>query len=203
MSPKCPPVTLNVDEIVEAAKDKLLKSCPSFIKNGDHVEADVHSVGIRGLGRIALVEPQVNANQFVMGFVTIPSVVNFATKLMQVGIFLPQADMAVSRGVAAGLTLVGTLISGGKSFLLGAFLGQFPTTLDAIADVAIAGIMKSKGVPPIPPASPNWRGMGDAEGEIAKLREDLKKLSGMGTSTEYAGERIESPEVMSGVRFYH
>lgn len=198
-SKPCPPVTLNVDEIVEAAKDKVLKSCPSFMKNGDSVEADVHSVGIRGLGRIALVEPQVDASQFVMGFVTIPSVVNFATKLMQIGLYLPQADMAVSRGVATGLTLIGTLLSGGKSFLLGAFLGQFPTTLDAIADVAIAGIMKAKAVVPAAPAK--LPGIGAAEDEILKLREDLQKLTGLGTETEYAGEMVESP--MAGVRFHY
>lgn len=186
MSSKCPPVTLNVDEVVEAAKAKVLKSCPSFLKNDESVDADVHSVGIRGLGKIALVEDSVKPDQFVLGFVTIPSVINFATKLMQVGIILPQADMAVSRGVAAGLTLVGTLLSGGKSFLLGAFLGQFPSTLDAIADVAITAIAKARAQ--VPAAAPAVKGMGATEDEIAKLREDLQKLQGLGTSTEYPEE---------------
>jgi hypothetical protein len=194
MSPKCPPVTLNVDEVVEAAKAKLMKSCPSIIEKGAPIDADVHSVGIHGLGKIALVEDSVKPDQFILGFVTIPSVVNFATKLMQVGMILPQADMAVSRGVATGLTLVGTLLSGGKSFLLGAFLGQFPTTLDAIADVAITAIAKMKAVVPATPAV--TKGIGAAEDELLKLREDLQKLSGLGTETEY-------PEEMKGVRFHH
>lgn len=200
-SKSCPPVTLNVDEIVKAAKDKVLKSCPSFMKNGESVEADVHSVGIRGLGKIAFVEDKIDPSQFVLGFVTIPSVVNFATKLMQVGLFLPKADMAVSRGVATGLTLVGTLLSGGKSFLLGAFLGQFPSTLDAVADVAIAQLMKVKGVTPEGGAA--VKGLGAAEDEILKLREDLQKLTGLGTAVEYEGARRENPEVMSGVRFHY
>ncbi|MGH9390485.1 MAG: hypothetical protein ACRD1Z_12780, partial [Vicinamibacteria bacterium] len=58
MKSKCPPVTLNVDEVIEAAKDKVLKSCPSLGKLDESVEADVHAVGIRGLGRIALIEEQ-------------------------------------------------------------------------------------------------------------------------------------------------
>lgn len=196
MSSKCPPVTLNVDDVVEAAKAKVLKSCPSFIKNGSEaVEADVHSVGIRGLGKIALVEDQIKPEQFVLGYVTIPTIVNFATKLMQVGLFLPQADMAVSRGAAAGATLIATLISGGKSFLLGAFLGQFPSTLDAIADVAITAIAKGQGKVYSTPAGASMKGLGAAEDEILKLREDLQKLSGLGTEEQY-------PE-MKGVRFHY
>lgn len=195
MSSKCPPITLNVDEVVEAAKAKVLKSCPSFMKNGeDAVDAEVHSVGVRGLGKIALMEPQVNVGQFAIGFVTIPSVVNFATKLMQLDMFLPKADMAVSRGIATGLTLIGTLLSGGKSFLLGALLGQIPTTIDALGDVAITAIAKAKAVVPAAPAV--TKGLGAAEDEILKLREDLQKLTGLGTQTEY-------PEEMKGVRFHY
>lgn len=196
MSSKCPPVTLNVDEVVEAVKKKVLASCPSLAKNeGETVNADVHYVGIRGLGKIALVEDQIKPDQFVLGYVTIPTVVNFATKLMQVGLILPEADMAVSRGIAAGLTLVGTLISGGKSFLLGAFLGQFPSTLDAIADVAIAAIAKGQGKTYSPSSAPTLKGLGAEEDEIRKLREDLMKISGLGTETEYEGAQ------MQGVRF--
>jgi hypothetical protein len=133
--------------------------------------------------------------------VTIPLVVNIATKMMQVGLFLPQADMAVSRGVAAGLTLVGTLLSGGKSFLLGALLGQVPTTIDSLGDIAITAFMKAKGIAPAAPL----KGLGAAEDEILKLREDLQKLTGLGTATEYAGERTENPETMrgTGVRFHY
>lgn len=197
MRSKCPPVTLNVDEVVEAAKKKVLESCPSFAGNTSKaVDADVHSVGVNGLGRIALVEDQVKPGQFVLGYVTIPTAVNFVTKLMQVGLFLPKADMAVSRGVAAGLTLVGTLISGGKSFLLGAFLGQFPSTLDALTDVAIAAIAKSQGNVQSMPTS-EMKGLGAEADEIQKLREDLQKLSNMGTYTEYEGAQ------MQGVKFYH
>jgi len=195
MNPKCPPVTLNVDEVVEAAKQAILKANPSL--NGHEADASVHSVGIRGLGRIAIAEPNINASQFVLGFVTLPSVINFATKLMQVGVLLPQADMAVSRGVAAGLTLVGTLISGGKSFLLGAFLGQFPSTLDAIADVAITAIAKGRGKAVNP--NVDLHGLGATpEDELKSLRDDLQKLQGLGTETEYPEERA-----MSGVKFHY
>ena len=199
-SKSCPPVTLNVDEIVKAAKDKVMKSCPSFMKNSEGVEADVNSIGIKGLGKIALMESQLNIGEFVLGYATIPSVVNIATKMMQVGVLPFQADMAVSRSIATGMTLIGTLLSGGKSFLLGALLGQVPTTIDSLGDIAITAFMKAKGIVPAP-----LKGLGAAEDEILKLREDLQKLTGLGTATEYAGERTENPETMrgTGVRFHY
>lgn len=175
----CPPVKVNYDEIVEAARKAVIADLPG---RDAPVEANVHQVG--GLGEIRLVERKVDPTEFILGFVTIPSVVNFATKLMQVGVIFPQVDLAVSRGILEGVTLVGTLISGGKSFLLGSFLGQFPSTLDALTDVAVAAVVRARAGAPAAAA----KGMGQAreEEELMKLRRDLERMSG-------------NPEEMEGV----
>lgn len=176
MSSKCPPVTVNLDEVVDTVKAKILSEHPELGKT--KVDANVHSVGIRGLGEIRLVEPNVDPTQFVIGFVSIPSAVNLATKLMQVGVILPQVDLALSRGIFAGVTLLGTLVSGGKSFLLGAFLGQVPSTIDAVADIALAAIVKAKAGPAAVQGI-DLAGLGATqEEELLKLRHDLQALQG-------------------------
>jgi hypothetical protein len=160
------------------------------------LDADVHSIGIRGLGEIRLLEPTIHPGNFVLGFVTIPSVVNLATKLAQVGIIFPKIDLALSRGIFAGVTLIGTLLSGGKSFLLGAFLGQFPSTIDAIADMAVTAIASGKGIAVNPNA--DLHGLGATpEEELLKLRNDLRKLQGVGSRAEMGGVD------RGGVRFIH
>lgn len=191
----CPPVTVSLDEVVEAVKKNILDERPDLGKVA-RVDADVNMIGIKGLGQIRLIEPNINSGAFVLGFVTIPSVINFATKLMQVGIVLPKVDLALSRGIFAGVTLVGTLLSGGKSFLLGAFLGQFPSTIDAIADLAITAIVADRVAPVTTTA--DLKGLSATpEEELLKLRNDLQKLQGVGRGVEMAGAS------RGGVRFYH
>ena len=171
----CPEVKVNYDAIVDAAKNAVLEECPSF------VEAEVNK-----MGEIRLAEPNINATQFVFGYVTIPTVVNFATKLMQLGIFFPKVDLAVSRGVTELITLGATLLSGGKSFLLGAFLGQFPSTMDALTDVGIAAIQKARM------GNTSVKGLGASpEEELLKLRRDLEKLSGLGQEREDVDGEME------------
>lgn len=178
----CPPVTVNLDEVVDAVKKNILSEHPELGKVAK-IDAEVNSIGIKGLGQIRLVEPSVDPGQFVIGFVTLPSVINLATKLMQVGIIFPKVDLALSRGIFSGVTLVGTLLSGGKSFLLGAFLGQFPSTIDAIADMAVAAIAHGKGV--AVNANVDLHGLGATpEEELLKLRNDLQRLQGMGAGDE-------------------
>ena len=192
----CPPVTVNLDEVVEAVKKNILDERPDLgkVARVDMVDADVKMLGIKGLGQIRLIEPTINSGAFVLGFVTLPSVINFATKLMQVGIVLPKVDLALSRGIFAGVTLVGTLLSGGKSFLLGAFLGQFPSTIDALADMAITAIAKDR-IAPVTTAA-DLKGLGATpEEELLKLRNDLQKLQGAGREMAGVGR--------SAVRFHH
>jgi hypothetical protein len=164
----CPRVKLNYDEIVDAAKDAVLAEYPSLAHNP--VEAEVNK-----MGALRLVEPNIDSTQFVIGYVTIPTVVNFATKMMQLGIVFPQVDMAVSRIVAGGVTLLATLLSGGKSFLLGSFLGQFTSTMDALTDVGISAIVKARQEQ----SGSQVKGIGASpEEELLKLRRDLERLSG-------------------------
>jgi len=185
MNPKCPPVTLNVDAVVEAVKSKILTDNPGLRP----ADASVHQMGVRGLGKIGLIEDTPRLDQFIFGFVTIPPVVNFATKLMQIGVILPQADMALARGIATIATLAGTIISGGKSFLLGAFLGQFPTTIDALSDMAVAAIASGRAATnPAPAVNGLVHGLGASpEDELKKLRQDLQKLGENGG--EMSGSR--------------
>jgi hypothetical protein len=190
----CPPVTVNLDEVVEAVKKNILDERPD-LGSVAKLDADVHSIGIKGLGEIKLLESNLSPGNFVLGFVTIPSVINLATKLMQVGIIFPQVDLALSRGIFSIVTLVGTLLSGGKSFLLGAFLGQFPSTIDAIADMAVVAIASGKGVVVNPKV--DLHGMGATpEEELVKLRNDLRKLQGIGRGEMSGVDR-------GGVRFIH
>lgn len=188
MPKSCPPVTLNIDAVVDAVKEKIMKDNPQLSPG-----PAVNSVGVKGLGRIGLVEPEVKADQFILGFVTLPSVVNFATKLMQVGVLLPQADLALTRGGAALATLVATFLTGGKSFLLGAFLGQFPSTLDAIADFGVAALAKNRGVAVNPNVDLHGIGASPDE-ELKKLRQDLQKLQG---SDEMSGSEQRRSVVFS------
>ena len=195
MPKTCPPVTVNVDAVVEAAKREVLKSCPSLAKG----DSDEH-VNFIGLGPIRIAEPQIKPTMFITGYVVVPAIVNFSTKLMQVGVMpmVPQVDLAVSRGVAAGLTLAATLLTGGKSFMLGALLGQIPSTLDALADVAVAAVVKMKagaGAPlPQAPATPGVSGLGSEADELRKLQADLQRLQGPGS------EFIREQESMAGTR---
>jgi hypothetical protein len=197
MSKGCPPVEIELGEVVQAVRKEI------FPKGHEVVKESVNVAAIQGLGKISLVEPRIDPSNFVLGYVTLPSVINFATKLMQVGIVFPQVDLALSRSLATGATLVGTLISGGKSFLLGAFLGQFPSTLDALADVAIAAIAKGrmKPAPGAPPASTSsmvtsLTGLGAEEAELRKLRADLERLSGGGMGLNPAEELAGSEMVI-------
>lgn len=172
----CPEVTVNYDAIVDAAKLAVLEECPGISRKP--VNAEVHK-----MGEIRLVEPNVDYANFMIGYVTIPTVVNFATKMMQLGIVFPKVDMAISRSVVQGVTLLATLISGGKSFLLGSFLGQFPTTIDALADVGIAAIIKAR--------EQAVKGLGASpEEELLKLRRDLEKLSGAEERSEEGSEEM-------------
>ena len=176
----CPEVTVNYDAIVDAAKLAVLEECPGISRKP--VNAEVHK-----MGEIRLVEPNVDYANFMIGYVTIPTVVNFATKMMQLGIVFPKVDMAISRSVVQGVTLLATLISGGKSFLLGSFLGQFPTTIDALADVGIAAIVKAFGLSSVQAI----KGLGASpEEELLKLRRDLEKLSGAEERSEEGSEEM-------------
>lgn len=176
---KCPPVTVNLDEVVKAVKKNILDERPDL--GCEKVDANVHSVGIAGLGKIGLTDGAVKPEQFVVGFVTLPSLINLATKMMQVGVILPKVDLALSRGIMAGVTLITTLVvPSGKSFFLGALLGQVPSTIDAIADMAVGAIASSRGLPAINP-NVDLHGLGATpEEELLKLRQDLQALQGAG-----------------------
>jgi hypothetical protein len=187
MSKTCPPVRVNMKPVVDAAAAKVMgeltqEGLPS-----------VHAVArVTGLGKmIGFIPERFDGTEFVMGYVTIPSVVNLATKMAQVGIIFPQVDLAISRGAALIITLVSNVLVGGSSFLLGSFLGQFPTTLDAVGDVAVGAIAKARGVAVVPTMLPQNRiGATAEERELKLLRQNLEKLSGGDGQEEMAGAEL-------------
>lgn len=169
----CPPVTVNIDKIVEAVKQSIVESKPEV------VEGSVHA--------LKLVPSSIKPQNFIFGYVTVPTVVNFATKLMHFGVPF-KIDMGLSRGLALGATLGGTILAGGDSFLLGALLGQFPSVMDTLANVAVDAILPDKAkietaaqaIQPAPAAATAAaKGLGySEEEELRKLRTDLQRLSG-------------------------
>jgi hypothetical protein len=185
MSKACPPVKVNMKEVVDAAADKVISQI------GEKNLPGVHSATVSGIGKIVgFVPGHLDGTEFILGYVTLPSVINFATKLAQLGIVFPQIDLAVSRGGALGLTLLAHVFTGGKSFLLGSFLGQFPSALDSLADVAVAAIVKSKGGKAV--KGINGLGASAEETQLKILRENLEKLSG---SPGGMGDGAESEEL--------
>lgn len=181
MSKSCPPVKVNMSAVIDAAAEKVVAQI------GEAKLPVVQSATVSGIGKImGFVPAHLDGTEFVLGYVTLPSVINFATKLAQLGIIFPKVDLALSRGGALGVTLLAHIFTGGKSFLLGSFLGQFPSALDSIADVAVAAIVKSKGAPGVKGIS--GLGASAEETQLKILRENLEKLSGVGDSEEYEEE---------------
>jgi len=174
---QCPPTKVNFDDIVEAATKAVLKGLPSC--KTPPVAGSVNVLGVK------LAESPLKPVELVLGFATLPQVVNFATKLSQVGVLLPQVDLGISRGVALGGTLLATVLSGGSSFLVGALVGQIPTTMDSLFDIFISPIVRARLAPQAPPpAVPAQGGSSQAgigatdEEQLRKLREDLERMSG-------------------------
>jgi len=171
MKNSCPPVTVNVDAIVEAVKKDIVRE--------KRVEADVHSAGVRGLGEIRLVPhaSDFDGTSFVLGYSLVPPAINFLSRLSDEGILLPKIDKALFRGIATGLNLVAQLLTG-RSFLLGSLIGQIPTTMDSLADVAVTAVKSARGGSTAVVAE----GIGASpEEELLKLRRDLEKAVSEGS----------------------
>jgi hypothetical protein len=187
MKNTCPPVTVNVDAIVKAVKESMVGEIPA-------VEAEVHSARVKGLGFIKGLMPsasQFDGTSFVLGYSLIPPVVNFASKLADEGVIFPKVDKTLFRGVATGVTLIAQLLTC-KSFLLGSLIGQIPTTLDSLADLAVGAVKTAKGL----------KGLGATpDEELQKLRMDLERLSavdGAGIPEDISGLGEDDDE-MAGV----
>lgn len=174
--PACPPVKLDVREIVRSAKDEVLAE----LEQADHgrvAEAEGYTARVSGLGKLQLVPSaaEFSGVDFILGYSLIPPVVNLASKLSDEGILLPKIEKTLFRGVATGVTLIVQLATG-KSFLLGSLIGQIPTTMDALADVAVDAIKAGQAPKAAPSAPAEQKGIGQTpEEEIEKLRRDLER----------------------------
>lgn len=133
-----------------------------------------------GLGQIRLIPPsgQFKGGQFALGLLVLPSVINLASRLSENDILIPKANRAAVLGGTAVVTLGAHLLTGGKSFLLGALVGQIPNALDALATEAIASAKGPAAIAPAPSEISGVLGQTTEEEELAVLREELESLSG-------------------------
>lgn len=113
----------------------------------------------------------ISTQDFMFGFVTIPSVVSFAAKVLKQEnnpTFLKGVPALATRGVGVAATLGAYVATGRKSsFLFGSILGQIPATLDALTDMAVEAISGGGG------GAMKGADMG-AESEIERLRRELQ-----------------------------
>lgn len=173
----CPPVEVNLDAVVEAVKKDLLGEQPEVVEE----------VQMRSLAGIRFLPSSFNGNEFALGFISVPSIVTFGSKLADAGVLLPHVAQSTSRAIALGLTIAAHLGLGARSFTLGAVMGQVPTALDSMADMLVDWLSTKTGAAPAPAPA----GIGD-DSELLKLRQDLEQLS---------MEGVEAGSSMNGVRF--
>jgi len=187
MSKNCPPVTVNTDEIVEAAKNKVLSELGT-------VRADAHAAQVRGLGKLRLVPSasEFNGTEFVIGYAALPPVVSVASKLADEGVILPKIDKALFQGVATGVNLIAQLFTG-KSLLLGSLMGQIPLAMDSLAGMLVGAIKSKVASPePAPTSAPGVSRIGQTPAdEIEKLRRDLEKAGVSGVDDEDDEEDLD------------
>lgn len=170
-----------LDSMKRSIKRELTKDLSNLVK-GTRMGTPVKQNRQMGLGQIRLIPAagQFKGGQFALGLLAVPSVINLASRLSENDILIPRANRAAVLGGTAGVTLAVHLLTGGKSFLLGAFVGQIPSALDAVATEVIAS---AKGVPAIAPPAPDSGvsgvlGQTSEEQELQVLREELESLSG-------------------------
>lgn len=170
----CPAVEVDLGQVENAVVDRVLNEMGS----------EKESVSAL---RVVPTGSDFKGGDFVLGYISIPAVVNFATKLSDADVLLPRVDMALSRSVLTVATLGAHVLTKGKSFLLGALLGQVPTTLDALAEKAVAHLKQRQMAGRI----------GTTQDEVSRLRRELEELQGV-----RSGSGNGAP-AMSGVRFQH
>jgi hypothetical protein len=181
--PSCSELSVDLGDALDALKKDIKKE----IRRDLEME-QVHRM--TGLGNIKFVPTagEFSAVEFGAGIITIPASASFLTKLaaMPGVIAADGVAPALSRSILFALTTVGNLLTGGKSFLTGAMVGQIPSLLDILADWGASKI-----------AAPKMAGMGrlgqtSEEEELRRLRQELERLSGLRESDahiELEGDR--------------
>lgn len=124
------------------------------------------------MGMVRFTPAKFDGVGFGVGFVAIPSVVNFISRLNERGALLDWSPLA-TRGVAGVVTLGAHLFTGGSSFGLGSFLGQVPGLLDELAGAAIDAMSPPAAGAPAKEALKGIR-MGQAD-DLARLRQEIEQ----------------------------
>lgn len=166
VKPSCNELSVDLGDALDTVK--------SEIKQELREELEMESMHrMTGLGNIKLVPSagEFSAVEFGAGIITIPAVSSFLVKLAAMPKMIADAGIhpAISRGVFFGVTTIANLLTGGKSFLTGAMVGQVPGLLDTLADWGVSKI-----------GAPAMAGIGQTseEEELRKLRSELERLSG-------------------------
>lgn len=138
-------------------------------------------VDVNMFGNMRLTPPSgsFDGTKFLIGYISLPTVINFGAKLADAGVLFPQVDAIYTRGGAVIVTLAAHLLTGGKSFLLGSLLGQLPMVMDDLANVAVTAIKRRQIAPQLPQAA--VKGIGDVDQQVLELRDQLNRVQMRGT----------------------
>lgn len=170
----------------EVPFDELTPTLQNFVRETGMNAPVKQCARVGRLGMIKFVPTTFDGTKFALGLLTLPNLFALATRLSEANVLLPRMNRAAASGGLVAATLVTHLVTGGKSFLLGAFVGQLPSFFDALA-VEVIGAM---GAAPVA-----LKGLGATaeEQELAKLRNELERLGAVDSAeggAELPGEGL-------------
>lgn len=189
--PACPEVEIDMSKVVKQVKFELLSEADEA-----KPKAEVHMLSMGGF-RLAPTAGSFEPTHFLLGYVSIPTIVNFGAKLADAGVLFPQVNAAYVRGGALVATLAVHVLTGGKSFLLGTVLGELPGVMDDLANIAVTAIKQRQVAPAAPAATPTAAaanaavaGLGDVDAQVLKLRDQLNRIQMNGAPGRNGGRSM-------------
>lgn len=194
--PACPEVEVDMSKVVAQVKREILSEAA---EPAPTAEVNVMSF------RLMPSSSDFSGNKFLLGYVTLPTVINLGAKLADAGVLFPQIDAVYVRGGAVLATAVTHVLTGGKSFLLGSLLGQLPMVMDDIANFAVEKIKSRQIVAPEVPAAaaPAVKGIGNVDAEVLKLRDELNRIQMNGLGDSYDDYDYASMEGVGNRASFH
>lgn len=181
--PACPEVEIDMSKVVKQVKFELLSEADEAAP-----KADVHMMSLSNI-RLTPPSGSFDGTKFLIGYISIPTVINFGAKLADAGVLFPQVDAVYVRGGSLVLTTIVHLLTGGRSFLLGSVLGQLPMVMDDLANMAVTLIKRQQVAPTAPPAAA-IKGLGETDAQVLKLRDQLNRIQMNGAPSVSRGRSM-------------
>lgn len=175
--PVCPEVEIDMTKVIKQVKYELLSEADAAPK------ADVHMLSMSNM-RLTPPSGSFDGTKFLIGYISIPTVINFGAKLADAGVLFPQVDAVYVRGASLVATLGIHVLTGGRSFLLGSVLGQLPMVMDDLANLAVTLIKRQQVAPSAPPAAA-IKGLGETDAQVLKLRDQLNRIQMNGAPSSH------------------